>query len=504
VFPGLTRTRRSRLLIALVAAVGTLAFARAVWFDFVYDDHWTIRSNAALDRSLAPILRAAFTGSEATRSIPDSTRPAMMLSMWVDRRLFGDRPAGYHAHSLLLYAVCCGLATWVLFGITRRARSALAGGVFFALTPLHAEVAAAINYREDLIAALGVLTVLGCLFAPRSAAASLDAAILAAAGWGIALLGKESAVALLPAVFAVALARAPGRRWFSARRNTWVALVVVLVAFSVWRAMIRWKGVDDVPLAPTRGGLETALATARYAVKALAQSLFPFTWSPEYARPGPASAWWAAALVGCVAAIVLMARRRATRLVAAGAAFALLTALPTSPLVGPANEFADRYLVLPSLGGAMVWAWAAERLTRRLPLALRPALVALAAIPFAIVAGRAAAPWASDLALWTEAARRAPDAPRSWVGLSRAQRLAGDPAAAEVSIDRALTLEPRSAAAGVTRAYLWLDQGKLDAARRELERLRALGASKQRGFARASNCAALDDAKAASDCIRAE
>src|SRR5688572_26983492 len=134
--------RRSLVLLALIALTAGLSFAQTLRFGFVYDDHWTIQSNQALDRSLAGILRAAFTGSEATRHIPDSTRPAMMTSMWLDHRLFGSNPSGFHAHSLLLYAACSGLATLVLFGITRRAGVAVAGGAFFALTPLHAAVVA--------------------------------------------------------------------------------------------------------------------------------------------------------------------------------------------------------------------------------------------------------------------------------------------------------------------------------------------------------------------------
>jgi hypothetical protein len=122
--------------MALIALLAGLAFAQTLRFGFVYDDHWTIQSNQALDHSLAGILRAAFTGSEATRRIPDSTRPAMMASMWLDHRLFGDNPTGFHAHSLLLYVVCCALATLVLFGVTRRAWTAVACGALFSVTPL--------------------------------------------------------------------------------------------------------------------------------------------------------------------------------------------------------------------------------------------------------------------------------------------------------------------------------------------------------------------------------
>jgi protein O-mannosyl-transferase len=488
--------------MALIALVAAISFADTLRFGFVYDDHWTIQSNQALDRSLAGILRAAFTGSEATRRIPDSTRPAMMTSMWLDRRLFGDDPTGFHAHSLLLYAACSGLATLVLFGITRRAKVAVAGGAFFALTPLHAEVVAAINYREDLIAALGILVVLAWLTTPRPRPESLDGAVLAAACWGIALLAKESAVALLPAVLALWVNGPPTRTWFAARKASFWSLGVVLAMWGAWRAMIRLKGVDDVPVAASRTLVETVLATARYEVRSVMGALFPFSWSPDYARQPPASMLWLVVLFGWIALAVFLARRRSTRLAAAGIAFALLVSLPTSPLVGPVNEFADRFLFLPALGGALVWGWVADRLARRLPRGMRPALIALAAVPLLLGAMRATAPWIDDLSLWTEATRRAPTAPRSWVGLSRAQRMAGNLPAANASVERALELEPRSFAARVTRVYVRLQEGKLEVARAELEQIRALGGSRQRGFARANGCAAQPDARAAAECIR--
>jgi hypothetical protein len=489
--------------MALIALVAAISFADTLRFGFVYDDHWTIQSNEALDRSLAGILRAAFAGSEATRRIPDSTRPAMMTSMWLDHRLFGDDPTGYHAHSLLLYAACSALATLVLFGITRRAGVAVAGGAFFALTPLHAEVVAAINYREDLIAALGMLVVLAWLTTPRAGAESLDGAVLTAACWAVSLLAKESAVALIPAVLAVWIARPPTRAWFRAHQASFWSLAVVLAIWGAWRAMIRFKGVDDVPVAAGRGLVETLLATARYEVRSVMGALFPVSWSPEYAHQPPASALWLVVLLGWIALAVVLARRRTTRLPAAGIAFALLVSLPTSPLVGPVNEFADRFLFLPALGGAMVWGWAADRLARPLPRRIRPALVALAAVPLLFGALRATTPWVDDLALWTEATRRAPASPRAWVGLSRAQRLAGDLSAANTSVERALELEPKSFAARVTRVYLRLHEGKLDVARAELEQIRALGGSRQRGFMRANGCAAQPDARAAAECIRA-
>jgi hypothetical protein len=215
--------------------------------------------------------------------------------------------------------------------------------------------------------------------------------VLAARGWALALLGKESAVALPPALLGVWIARPPTRRWISDARVV-VGARRRLVIWGGWRVMIRLKGVDDADRAePQRR--RTLLATARFEVKAVTGAISDHV-SRTSARARRRRGGLAA-LVGWAALIVFMARRRDTRLAAAGA-FALLTALPTSPLVGPAND-ADRHLFLPALGGAMVWAHGRtarapdpRRLHRHRwpsPRFPRPA------------SGRAAAPWVNDLTL---------------------------------------------------------------------------------------------------------
>src|SRR5262245_29281802 len=91
--------------LAAPAIVAFPAFAPALSFGFVYDDHWTIEENHALALPLRTLLRATLGGRGPALRIPDATRPTMVASMWVDRRLFGDHASGFHLHSLLLYAV---------------------------------------------------------------------------------------------------------------------------------------------------------------------------------------------------------------------------------------------------------------------------------------------------------------------------------------------------------------------------------------------------------------
>ena len=75
---------------ALAIALSTVvAFGPAVAFGFVYDDHWTVEGNAALGGPLLPLLGTLLIGRGAAAGIPDSTRPTMVASLWLDRTLFG-------------------------------------------------------------------------------------------------------------------------------------------------------------------------------------------------------------------------------------------------------------------------------------------------------------------------------------------------------------------------------------------------------------------------------
>jgi hypothetical protein len=499
-------------IAAFSAALAGLCFGQVVTLGFAYDDGWTLVSNRALSRPLGFLMHAVLWGTKATAAIADSTRPTMVASMWIERRLFGTNPSGFHASSLVLYAACCAVASLVLLALTRRTRLAVAGGAFFAVAPLHAEPVAAVNYREDLFAGLGVMIALAWLFHPRARPERWRTVVLVAGAWLVGLLGKESAVALVPLFAGLALLRRPDRAWWVERKRSLIALGIVLVAWGAWRSSLRLRGVDDVPLARSVGLAAKLLATARYEVQALVSSVAPFGWSPEYDPQGPAGAAWLLPLAVAVAATVWLARRRDTLPLALGIAVSLLAALPTSPLLGPANERADRFLFVSVLGGALIWGWAADRGVsairarwRNAPRVLGTAFGGAALllpllVPLAALSQEATAAWKNDFTLWSVAARRAPGSYRTWVGLARAQRQRRDLDAAERSVDRALELFPDSLSAHVTRAYNRISRGDLAGARADIQRVRDLGGPRQRGLKRAAQCAEMD-VEAAKRCV---
>jgi hypothetical protein len=164
--------------------------------------------------------------------------------------------------------------------------------------------------------------------------------------------------------------------------------------------------------------------------------------------------------------------------------------LITSPLVSPINERADRYLFIGSLGAAIVWGALGDRALARVPARGRAVVVAVLLLPLILVSHRAVAPFRSDGDLWRIAAERAPLSPRAFAGLARVRRLAGDLDGADQAVARALSLDPRSLMARVTRLYNLLARGDVDAAKSELREIEVLGGRNHRGMRHAVRCAA--------------
>jgi hypothetical protein len=421
------------LVVALAAA---LAYLPSLGYGFIYDDYWTVVSNSHLDKSLSALLRAAGSGRSVQWGMPDATRPAMGVSLWFDRELFGLSPSGYHLHSLALYALVSVLVFLLAFALFRSFAAALGAGLAFAVAPLHAEVAAAVNYREDSLAALGILAAATVFFWParREEGSRL---YLVLGLWFYALLSKESALVAPLLLAALSLVRRPARSvWPGALP---LGTLVVAALWLNWRFGVSVLG-EQIPQAQYASWAERGLRTVRFEWISLWRSLLPVWARPEYAAL-PAPHWlWLPAGVVLLGLLVALARRPGAHRCLGLLLVALVAPLISCAVFAPVNELADRYWFLGSLAAALFVGWGAHRLRRRHALLTLGLLGAMSAAGIA-ASWSAASVWESETNLWTFAVHTAPRSPRAWASLSRVLRLAGQHELAERAAERALAIQ---------------------------------------------------------------
>lgn len=488
------------LLAALVTGlVAAVPYLQTLGFGFIYDDYWTVAGNRHLDKPLFELLRALASGRALAWDMPDATRPLMGVSLWLDRRLFGLSPAGHHLDSVALYVMVSISAAALAFALLRRWYAALAAGLAFAAAPLHAEVVAAVNYREDLLAALGLFAGLSLLYWPSPTMAR-SRIYGAGALWACALLAKESAC-IGPALFAaVALVRPPPRALVRQAARLAATAALVAVAWLVWRLWLSYLG-EQIPRAAHGSLAQVALRTLRYETWAIVSSLVPVVARPERAPLPAASALWLLSLLAVPLLAVCFARCASLRTAIGAAAIAAVAPLATSPLSSPINELADRYCFVGSFGGALLAGWLALSLARATRL-LAGLLVIGVALSGLVTSARAASVWASEVALWTFAAETAPRSGRAWASLSRVHRLAGQHDLAERAAERALDERPGYVTAQVARVLNDLASGRVTLGRERLAALVAQNTTQRGNLRVAERCASRQDDGAVAQCVR--
>ncbi len=454
---------------------------------FVYDDAWTIVDNPFLAEpaSLGKLLGQG----PARQGVPDAGRPTLLATEILDRTLWGKDPRGFHLQNLIWHA---GVAILFFIGamaLTGMFFPAFAAAALFAVHPVNVEAVAAVNYREDLLAAfftLAALLAIGAARRARKGRAGLRALAFLLAAIGV--FAKESAMiaAVLLVMVDVSVSSSTGPR--RAHRLDALALAAAALIGFAWRAWVMGAPAvvsltAEIPEAHRR--ILTAVPRASWSfLQGVAQLIVPVGLSPEYSDPGVAVSaplGWAS-LVGIVAALLVSYRHRRAHPYAAVAAFGAVAAyLPTMGFFPLTNLRADRYLYLPSLplflgfgvalaAGLPRLRWMRGPATFPLFLGLpRPWLViAVLTTAFGLKTLRQGRIWRDDLTLWTHAVAAEPDAARAWTHLAEARLRRGMTMAALEAAARSLSLADDGHARGLLGIIL-MQQGDFARARRELE-----------------------------------
>ncbi|MGA4578578.1 tetratricopeptide repeat protein [Limisphaera sp. VF-2] len=140
----------------VVAALTAALFSRVLTCDFVdYDDGDYVTANEQVQKGLDwPAVRWAFTTGHAS-----NWHPLTWLSHMTDVQLYGLRPAGHHATSMILHAVNAGLVFALLLRWIGHPGAAFVGALAFAWHPLRVESVAWVSERKDVLSLFfGLLT----------------------------------------------------------------------------------------------------------------------------------------------------------------------------------------------------------------------------------------------------------------------------------------------------------------------------------------------------------
>ena len=447
------------LAVLTPAALAVLLYLPTLGAAFVWDDLDLIVRNRDL-HAFAWLRLATTDYWQATGGGTGMWRPLVMLSFAADGALSHFDPAWFHLVNALAYAASTAALTLLARRWSGSVLAALLAGAWYATLPAHAEAVAWIAGRTDVFATL--FMVLALLWLRRWPVAALAAAALA-------MLSKETAFVAPALVLLAARAEAPAPTWRDAARRAlpFLALAVVLgLAHHQFAGAVRAGAAARFGLAQ-HGGQRAAAA-------ALVFMHVPYLWpwaahSPllHWVPPAPlasAAAWLALALL--LALLVRWALQSGRRAAAAALALALLPMLPlvAAVFLEGAGRLAERSLLMPSAGVALLLALALGALARASQPAVIARSAALALALLALGGGIASVP---QVAVWhddfTRAAQVAASDPRDAdANLGLADRLAsqGRFAEAQAQLAEAERRAPGTAAVNAGRAGLYYRQGR--------------------------------------------
>lgn len=405
------------LLLLLVTAV---TFAPLAGAGFVWDDKPLVVDNT-VTHTLAnlPLFFQVDLWETAggVESASGYYRPLVLLSLALDRALWGLSPMGHHLHSVAWHLLAVGLL-WGLLQELARPQAALVGAALFALHPVQVEAVAWVAARNDLMVAAFVF---GSVLALRRQRLLLGGLLALAA-----LLSKESGVFAVVLLFAVEGGRPSPRQV--------APLVGAGLAWLLLRNGVAHVGGASMPDAVGLFFLVERLPQIAAHYGRLLILGFPLSTGAtlEYLNDG-----WPSVLLGlaAVGGLFALCARRGGRIAWGALLFAVLSLAPAVLAIAVRGQLGERYLYLPLAGVALAVASALPE--RRGVLAVAGPVLLL----WVGLVHRRLPDWADDLGLFTAAVQTTPNG-FSYASLGHELNIRSEGPEACVLFRRALLEDP--------------------------------------------------------------
>ena len=399
--------------------------------------------------------------------------PLVYTTFWLEHKLWGYAPAGYHAVNVLLHFADSLLVWRVLVRLA--VPGAWAAAAVFAVHPVHVEAVAWVIGRKDLLATLFYLSaVLAWLrFEEESRPAWRPRRyILALALFAAGLLCKSIGVTL-PVALAVLL-------WWRQGRVAGTDLFRLAPFFAVGVGMAAadlsyYEEVLSIDYTMVERVLIAAHALWFYIGKLLWPAdlavIYPH-WEVSVSDP---LAWGYVIAAAAVATALWLLRRRIGRGPLAGALFFAVTLSPVLGFVDYGymqfSFVADRYQYLAGIGPLAVLSGAAAYGAGGLPGAAKWGAAGAAAVVLVLLGAltwRQAGVWRDELTFFNYVIAHNPEARDAHLNLAKALVESGRTQEALAAARTAVKQRPNSIKAHYSAALILLDLGRLEEAERGL------------------------------------
>jgi Flp pilus assembly protein TadD len=492
----LSRTRRLRpwFVFCGAALVALLLYLPTLQYDFVWDDNGLIRNNPFLGRTnpTALLTKGFWHNPEVDGAEDDMVyyRPLTNLSFYVDRRVWGLRPTGYHLTNVAINAAVVFLMCLLLWELFRSVWLSGLGGLLVGIHPAMNCVVTFIANRTYLLALFFLLV---------SGYALLRGQRDRGRVWPVLFGGSLllSALALEASLVFAAIAAA----WLLVNRARYHKLPAWMAAIASPMAvyfLLRF-GVARVPFAGSvvRWAITDPLRVINAFGQQLQLLLFPFNHKVIYVLAGPFAGFSVYTILGLLFlglplyAVIRLGRStaghrnpdgassdlkpghsaqpedEAGRLGWYGYAWMVLFLLPFAHLVflGPAGRML--YLAAPGvliLLAALYRARSHKRSTTRIACGA----ILLCAVVFAVQTLRRNPIWRNELSLSRAMVREAPVSAGGHLNYGSALANAGRKQEAVEQFRVAVAIDPDYVAPHISLAFALIDVEDLPGAIREL------------------------------------
>ena len=461
--------------LVLLAAVA-LAYWPVVHGGFVWDDDDYVTQNPVL-RTAGGLLRIWF---EPT-SLPQYY-PLVHTTFWLEYRLWGAAPLGYHLVNVALHLATAG----ALLRLLRRLAvpGALFAAVLFAVHPVHVESVAWVTERKNVLSAFCLVIAAHGWLGWRDGGP--PGAWWRATAWFAAALLAKTVTATLPIALLLVVWWRSGRvtRRDVAGVAAWLVLGAITGGTTAWLEAHHVRAADA---AWQLHGAERLLVAGRAPWFYLGSLLWPLGCSFNYPRwqldTAAPSQWLPVLATLAVPLTAILAQRRLGR---GPAAAALLFLALLAPALGFFDVYpfrfahvADHFQYHADLAAIPALVALAMLAARRLPTTARLPLATAFAIALAVLASLLVGNYRDLETSWRAVLARHPDSQLALTNLAGELLQRGDTAAAEPLLTRCLARHPDSYEALAGLGQIAQLRGDAAQARSCYERSLALRADNQ-------------------------